>query len=89
MNLEDVAFALNYRLHDGRDPAGRLHVTMQPAYQPDGKPIIILNLTARGRPLGAGGDGYLAFMAKAREAIVLKFTELTSDEMHKKWGRVQ
>jgi len=90
-NLENVTADLKYRIYrpGAESPIGRLHVSIKPAYRNDGLPIIVMQLVGRGRPLGETLDGCLEFMDIAREAIVVKFTQLTSHEMHRQWGRFQ
>ncbi len=67
---------------------GRLHAELQPARRvSDGSRILVLNLTARGRPLGEGIDGALRFMDRGREWIVRAFTSLTTECQHRVWGK--
>ncbi|MCY4660974.1 MAG: TIGR04255 family protein [Acidobacteria bacterium] len=67
---------------------GRLTVDAKPAYRrSDRSGIIVLSLTARGIPLGAGIDGALAFFDLGREWIVRGFADLTTPKMHALWGR--
>lgn len=73
---------------DSGHPLGRLHATIDSAYSvSDDKPIFTMQLTARGAPLGDGVDGVLAFLDMGREWIVNGFVSLTTDAMHKVWGR--
>lgn len=88
--FEDLDFNLRFRLFSASDsskPIGRLHISVQPAVQEQGTPMIVMTLTARGRPLTSGVDGCLAFMDLARIEIVERFTKLTSKTMHEAWGR--
>ncbi|HUX66706.1 MAG TPA: TIGR04255 family protein [Terriglobales bacterium] len=89
-NPEDTApqFRFVMRGTDGAE-VGRLHVTAQPAWRrEDHSPILILTLTARGAPLGEGVDGAFAFLDLGRRWIVKGFEDLTTEEMHQKWGIV-
>jgi len=52
-------------------------------------PIFQLQLTVRGRPLGEGIDGVMAFMDLGHSIIVNSFVAVTTAEMHAVWGRVQ
>ena len=90
-NLEQGSIDLKFKLQlpNTTGPVGRLHVSVNPAFRRDGRPIVVMQLLARGRPLTPDVNGCLGFMDFAREAIVLRFTQLTSDEMHKQWGRFQ
>jgi uncharacterized protein (TIGR04255 family) len=73
---------------DSGAPVGRLHVTAQPAIRKeDRKPMVVLNLTARGKPEGEGLSGVMKFLDRGRHQIVVTFTELTTKDMHKQWGR--
>ncbi len=70
------------------EPLGRLHVTIQPGFrQPAGTPVFVMNLTARGAPIGSGIDGVRGFADLAHEWVVRGFTDLTTDAMHTAWKR--
>ncbi|MBM4018909.1 MAG: TIGR04255 family protein [Planctomycetes bacterium] len=87
---EDVRFAVRYVM-PGQDtkPVGRLHVSLQPAYRTaDKKPILVLTLTARGKPIGEGFDGVLAALNRGREWVVRGFAGVTTPQMHKAWRRL-
>jgi uncharacterized protein (TIGR04255 family) len=72
---------------EGR-PLGRLHVVIEPAWKKiDRSPILTMNLTARGAPLGDGIEGAFAFFDLGRRWIVKAFTELTTPAMWRAWGR--
>lgn len=85
--LEQASYQVQFKLeHDG-EPYGRLYVKMIPAFGPDGRtPLYVLELTARGRPLGDGVEGALAFLDVGRRAIDLTFVAATTKEMHAEWG---
>jgi uncharacterized protein (TIGR04255 family) len=85
---EQVQLAASYLITgDDRKPVGRLHVTVQPAIRRDDKaPILVVNLTARGKPEGDGTDGVLRFLDRGRHWIVQGFTDLTTVDMHRVWG---
>jgi uncharacterized protein (TIGR04255 family) len=85
---EDVRLGLRYTIADGGGLAGRLNVTIEPAFRDrDGEPILIMNLTARGRPCKESLEGALGFFDIARERIVRTFTALTTPCQHRVWGR--
>jgi uncharacterized protein (TIGR04255 family) len=85
---EDVTVHSRYIMRDGSgDPIGRLHAEIAPGYKDDEEQIHILNLSARGAPIGEGENGIFAFFDRGREWIVRGFTSLTTDRMHKAWGR--
>jgi len=68
-------------------PQGRLYCEMSRASTMDGRSMIVLTLTVRGKPVGADIESALQFMATGRNLIVHKFAELTTDLAHKIWGR--
>jgi hypothetical protein len=86
---EDTRFAVRYVIPDAEgNPAGRLHVNLQPAYRrADGKAILALELTARGRPLTGGAEGALQFLDLGHEWVVRGFTSITTTRMHEIWER--
>lgn len=70
-----------------REPAGRLHFSAQPAWKRTGNsPIMVVTLTARGAPLGAGASGAFDFLDLGRQWIVSGFKDTTTPEMHQTWG---
>ena len=86
--LEQAQVATQFRLVRDGEPFGRLHVTVQPAFRrTDNQPIYIMELTARGRPLGEGADGMYAFFEEGRRSIVTGFAACTTPRMHEVWGR--
>jgi len=86
---EQTQFAVRYPIPDDKGiPIGRLHVELQPALnRADGKPLVVLNLTARGRPYDSSHEGVLRFLEQAREWVVKGFAELTTEEMQRRWER--
>jgi len=85
---EQVQFTASYVIPGEPDPRGRLHVAMQPAFTvEDERPIYVLNMTARGAPLGDNLEGVLGFLDIGHEWVVRGFTAITSDVMHRVWGR--
>lgn len=74
------------------EPVGRLYVDADPAiYQarPDQplEEVFMLQVFARGFPLGGGLDGALHFLDLGHDWVVRGFTSLTTMSMHKRWGR--
>jgi len=86
---EDATIKMRFVIPDDQGkPAGRLHADLVPGYRnADGQPLFILTMTARGRPLGEGIEGAMAFLDRGREWVVRGFASLTTPEMHEKWGR--
>ncbi|MGE3966455.1 MAG: TIGR04255 family protein [Planctomycetota bacterium] len=70
---------------------GRLHVTIRTATGVDDKkPVIVLELTARGFPGTADRDGMWRWFDLAHEWIVRGFSDLTSPEVQKaQWKRTR
>lgn len=86
---EDVMTRIRYVIPnaDG-EQIGRLHVAAEPAYRrSDGTPVLVLRVTARGRPAGDGIDGALQFLDTGHEWAVKGFVSLTTTHMHAFWGR--
>ena len=86
-NPELVNWRVSYLLPNQR---GRLHVQMKQAIRSrDRRPVIVLDLTARGSPKSQYADDISSWFDLAHEWIVRGFTELTTPEMHKTWGRTK
>lgn len=70
------------------DQKGRLYIEMQPAIrQNDGKEILQVNMTARGKPESSELAHILAWLDLGHEWIVRGFTDFTTSHMHKVWRR--
>ncbi len=87
---EDAGFRMRFVISgETGKPVGRLHAGVQPAWKKiDNSPILALNLTARGVPLGAGVDGAFAFFDLGRRWIVNGFADLTTPDMQRVWERI-
>jgi len=87
---EGARFACRYVIpNEGGKPVGRLHVSVDSAYRrSDSRAILVLNMVARGRPVGNGLGGVLRFMDLGHEWIVRGFASITTKQMHKIWGRL-
>lgn len=87
---EDGVVRMRFVMRDeSGKPVGRLHVLFQPAWKKtDNTPIMVLNLTARGEPLGEGIEGAFRFFEVGRRWIVNGFAELTTTEMQRVWERI-
>ena len=73
---------------DGADAVGRLHATASPRLRADSmEAVYLLQMVARGRPLGPGPDGAVAFLDLGHEYIVRGFADITTRRMHGIWGR--
>jgi uncharacterized protein (TIGR04255 family) len=86
---QDVRFLERHWIRDSRDSViGRLYIQLDPIYHlPTGEPRLLLQLIARGAPLGAKLNDAMAFLDIAHEWIVRGFTSITQPEMHEVWGR--
>jgi uncharacterized protein (TIGR04255 family) len=88
---EDAGIRLRFVMPDeeGRS-IGRLHVAFDPVWRTSDKsPLFSMNLTARGTPLTGEIDGAFEFLDVGRRWIVKGFADLTTDKMHRAWGRIQ
>lgn len=84
--VEQATIQAKYVLTDDERPIGRLHVAVNPALDAAGKPIYVMELTARGRPADADVVAALSFLDRGRAAINAAFVGLTTPEMHEVWG---
>jgi hypothetical protein len=72
---------------DGK-PRGRLYVEAALAYLPDGNDVILLTLSVRGAPSDADIKSAMDFFSMGRNVIVRRFAQLTTEQAHKEWERV-
>ena len=89
---EPEGFAISFReifYDENRKPQGRLLCEAATASKRDGSRILVMNLTARGAPNGTDIQSALQFLSTGRDLIVSRFAELTTDEAHKRWGRIK
>jgi uncharacterized protein (TIGR04255 family) len=86
--MEDVTTQIRFVLPGPYGhPAGRLIAQAGPAVTRAGARVFQFMLTVRGRPSTADLTGAREFMDMGRAAIVNSFAALTTDRMHKTWGR--
>lgn len=87
--MENSTFASRHIIPGkNAEPFGRLHIKVEPRFKvSDGKPIFIMTLTARGRPLDEGIEGALQFLDVGHEWVVRGFTSITTAKMWKIWGK--
>jgi len=84
---EQVTLQTQFALEYEGEFYGRLYVKILPAFGLDGRaPIYVLELTARGAPIGDGLNGALTFLDRGRAAIDRAFLRLTTETMHDEWG---
>lgn len=85
---ESIRLATQFLIHHEDAPVGRLYVSADPAVRrEDNAPIVLLNVTARGIPLGDGLQGVIDFLGLAHERTVATFESITTSEMHTRWGK--
>lgn len=86
---EEASLTARYVIPDAAgEPLGRLHVSVEPVHRAsDDQPIFLMNLTARGRPVGESIEGALAFLDLGREWVVRGFASITMQSMHRTWRR--
>jgi uncharacterized protein (TIGR04255 family) len=91
---EDVRLSIRYRIPDpgSGDPVGRLYVEGAPAFHKGvgsekASEVFMLQIFARGKPLGDSLEGALAFLDLGHDWVVRGFTSLTTERMHEEWGR--
>jgi uncharacterized protein (TIGR04255 family) len=94
-SVDSIGFRARQELFDPKGAfVGRLHIqldsglTSPTAEMPEPEPRFVLQLIARGGPLGKGINGLLAFLDFGHDAIVTTFDKITSDAMHRVWGRI-
>jgi uncharacterized protein (TIGR04255 family) len=69
------------------DSAGQLNVNLQRAIRKtDGKDIIQLTLTAKGKPASAEDGDLFAWLDLGHEWVVRGFKDVTTAKMHQFWG---
>jgi uncharacterized protein (TIGR04255 family) len=84
-------FLVGFRevVRDGENhPFARFTCDASIGLKTDGRRVIVLTLTVRGAPTGQDIDSSIQFLEMSRGLIVRRFAELTTDEAHKKWGRI-
>jgi uncharacterized protein (TIGR04255 family) len=90
MKLDDFNLRLSEVLKDdAQKPVGRLVCEASLGITSETKLMIILIFTVRGAPDNNTINSALEFIKKGRDLIVNKFSELTTEMAHKKWGRIK
>lgn len=83
---EDAQVRARFRIQSREQPAGRLYLTAEPAFRPDGSPIHVATLVSRMFPLGGEMDAVWESLDTGREWVVKGFEELTTEKMHRIWN---
>ncbi len=85
--INGIAWKITFPLPDHQ---GNLRAEMRPAVRKaDRQFLFVLELTARGTPPKRSLDECFGWFELAHEWIVRGFTDLTTEEMHKRWGRTR
>ena len=80
-----VTFATSYMIPGG---LGTLQFVSQPGIRKeDGTEMILLTVTALGRPASSEDSDILDWLDAGRAAVVRGFTDFTSDRAHSIWGK--
>jgi uncharacterized protein (TIGR04255 family) len=88
--VEDARFLFRVPLQTTEGSfLGRLTVAAEPAGRQDKIGLVRLTLTTRGIPLQPTDEGILQFIDLGRDRIVRAFTEITTERMHQRWGRLK
>lgn len=70
------------------DNSGRLYIALQPVIRTrDAKEVLQLNVTARGAPSSSKSEDIFEWLDLGRKWVVEGFTDFTTKQMHKLWGR--
>ncbi|MFK5985180.1 MAG: TIGR04255 family protein [Pseudomonadota bacterium] len=86
-DIENININIKHIIKDSDSEfIGRLYIKVQPAFKlEEEKPIFLIELAIKGRPLGEGIEGVMSFMDMGREKIVRAFAKMTTKEMHDLW----
>jgi len=86
---DEATIQLRYPIEMDADVrVGSLHVSAGSAINATtAEPVLLLEMTARGKPLASSLDGVVDFFDLGHYAIVTMFAALTTSEMHNVWGK--
>lgn len=89
-SIEDFNFTFRELVkNEKNEPVGRLIVEVLTAMNLENKKFVRFTLTVKGVPDTNTIDSAVKFLTIGRNIIVNKFTELTSQDAHKIWGRLK
>jgi uncharacterized protein (TIGR04255 family) len=90
-NVEGLNTSFNEVISDeGGKPFARLFHVIQSVYSIDGRQKAYnLSLTFRGKPSGGDISSAMQFLRAGREAIVVRFKQITTQAAHKYWGIIR
>jgi uncharacterized protein (TIGR04255 family) len=87
-DLESATISARYIMNEGDSQIGRIYVSVEPAFrQSDLRPVYKLDITACGKPGADTIEAAFELLDRQRCAAVKKFADVTTSEMHKRWGR--
>jgi uncharacterized protein (TIGR04255 family) len=86
---EQARAGLVFRVPDIGSGPVRMHVAIDPAQKNDGSPMLFLTLTVRGAPADTGVGATMSFLDCSHEHVVRSFEELTTPDIHSRWGLTQ
>jgi len=88
LNIEGLNTNFNETISDENGKSyARLFHAIQSVYTIDGRHRAFnLSLTFRGKPFGNDISSAIGFLKAGREAIVMRFQQMTTDAAHKHWG---
>jgi hypothetical protein len=87
---EFTRFSAQYIILERDEPLGRLYVGAEPAFKgPENTPMLLLTITARGRPPTADSEGVGRFLDIGHRWVTKGFADMTTKSMHEFWGRTQ
>lgn len=91
IDVETVNFNFSevIRGKDGKPFARLLHKVTSFYTMDDKKRALILSLSFKGKPKSETIEEAMDFLRRGREAIVLRFKEITTPEAHKAWGIIE
>jgi len=91
LNVEGLYLSFSEAvLNEERKPFARLRYDIQSVFTVDGKQKALrLSLTYKGKPKGNDIASAMSFLADGRETIVTRFSEITTENAHEKWGGVR
>lgn len=84
---DEVNLTLRFPIHESAQLRGRLHIIAHTGKSVDSRNPMNLMLLARGKPQGDDIKAALDFFAIGRKHIVSAFASVTSQDMHRRWGR--
>jgi uncharacterized protein (TIGR04255 family) len=89
LKLDGFNLQFTEAIEVNNNPVGRLICEASVGTTQEAKLMILLTLSFRGAPEDTNISSALEFIKKGRDLIVCRFTELTTETAHQKWGRIK